>query len=350
VLAQQLYEQGRITYHRTDAVHVAPEAQTAARGVIERMYGADYLPPTPPTYKTRSANAQEAHEAIRPTDVTHMPEDGDGQAAQLYRLIWRRFVASQMAPAQHRVRQALIHAGKAQDKPFPLLFKASGREQIFDGFLRVYTEPDDLDVEAEVITPLPALSEGQLLQLVDLPIHEAQTRPPSRFSEAGLVQALERHGVGRPSTYASVVQVVKSKQYVRLNNKRLVPTDTGEQLNDFVTAHFPKVFDIGYTARLEYALDRVASGQMSQDELLGTFWNGFQPQLKTATEYALAQVKARPVAEPIGEPCPECGGDLVTRRGAHGPFIGCSNYPTCNYTRKASGEHKPLVLHPQSGG
>lgn len=298
-LAQTLYEQGLITYHRTDGLTVAPEAQTAAREVIQREYGDAYLPPTPPTYQVKSVNAQEAHEAIRPTDVSRLPEDKDGDGAKLYALIWRRFIASQMNPARYTLTGALIHAGKSTDKPFLLVFKAQGRELAFDGFLRVYEEPDDEDNEAEETGTMPALREGQALELVELPIDEAQTRPPARFSEAGLVQALERHGVGRPSTYASMVSVVKSKGYVALKQKRLVPTDTGVKLCDFLVERFPQVFDAGYTARLEAALDRVAAGEMEQSRLLDTFWRDFQPQLKTATEHALAQVRARQSPKPL---------------------------------------------------
>lgn len=348
-LAQTLYEQGRITYHRTDAVHVAPEAQATACAVIRREYGEDYLPPTPPTYKTKTANAQEAHEAIRPTDVARLPDENtEGAGAKLYALIWRRFVASQMTPARYTVTGALIHAGQAQEKPFPLVFKASGRELIFDGFLRVYEEPEDVDAEKDAIGIMPALKEGQPLELLDLPVDESQTRPPARFSEAALVQALEKHGVGRPSTFASMVKVIQDKEYAAVKKKRLIPTETGSKLCDFVVEHFPQIFDIGYTARLEAALDRVASGEMRRSDLLEAFWQGFQPQLKTASEYALAQVKSRPQAKPIGESCPECGGDLLERQGAKGPFVGCANYPTCTYTRNVAGQRppKPLVLHP----
>lgn len=347
-LAQTLYEQGLITYHRTDRVSVAPEAQAAARVFVQREYGDVYLPPIPPTYQTKTANAQEAHEAIRPTDVARLPEGTAGDGAKLYTLIWQRFMASQMTPARYTLTAALIHAGKSRERPFPLVFKAQGRELLFDGFLHVYEEPNDVDVEGEDESGgVPALKEGQALTLLELPIDEVQTRPPARFSEAALVQALEKHGVGRPSTYASMVAVIKNKQYVALKQKLLVPTDTGVRLCDFVVERFPKVFDVGYTARLEAALDRVAAGEMSRLDLLSTFWRGFQPQLKTATEYSLAQVKARPKAKAIGEACPECGGDLVERQGSQGAFIGCATYPKCSYTRNL--EHKPLVLHPAEG-
>ncbi|MBZ0294871.1 MAG: hypothetical protein K8L99_20080, partial [Anaerolineae bacterium] len=187
-LAQTLYEQGLITYHRTDGVSVATEAQTAAREIIQRDFGEAYLPPIPPTYQTKTANAQEAHEAIRPTDVARMPGDADGDGAKLYALIWKRFMASQMTPARYTLTAALIHAGKSRERPFPLVFKAQGRELLFDGFLRVYEEPNDVDVEGEDESGgVPTLKEGQALTLLELPIDEAQTRPPARFSEAALV-------------------------------------------------------------------------------------------------------------------------------------------------------------------
>lgn len=212
-LAQTLYEQGRITYHRTDGVSVALEAQEATGLLILKEYGTEYLPETPPVYKTRTANAQEAHEAIRPTDVSQLPEENDGDVAKLYALIWKRFVASQMAPARYTVTAALIHAGKAVDKPFPLIFKAQGRVLDFDGFLRVYEEPDDVDEsEAEDSGAVPTLQDGQALHLVELPIDEGQTRPPARFSEAALVQKLEVVGVGRPSTFASMLKVIRHSQ------------------------------------------------------------------------------------------------------------------------------------------
>jgi len=158
------------------------------------------------------------------------------------------------------------------------------------------------------------------------------------------VQALEQRGVGRPSTYASMVAVIRDKGYVALKDKRLAPTETGMKLCDFVVERFPQVFDVSYTAHLEAALDRVAAGDLSRLDLLSAFWRGFQPQLKTATEYALAQIRARPQPRATGESCPQCGGELVERRGSQGAFVGCSNDPTCTYTRRL--EHKPLVLHP----
>jgi DNA topoisomerase I len=206
-LAQTLYEQGWITYMRTDGVSIAPEAQSAARDTIAREHGSDYLPPEPPTYTVKSANAQEAHEAIRPTDVNHLPKDIDGDGAALYALIWKRFIASQMSPALYTVTGAVIYAGKAPGQPFPMEFRAQGRSLLFDGFLKVYEEPvDEGETEDEENGTLPPLKDNQLLKLVAPQVEDHQTRSPSRYTEAALVQALEQRGIGRPSTYASMVK------------------------------------------------------------------------------------------------------------------------------------------------
>jgi DNA topoisomerase-1 len=212
-LAQTLYEQGWITYMRTDGVSIAPEAQTAARDYIAREHGADYLPPEPPTYTVKTANAQEAHEAIRPTDVNRLPQDVDGAGAALYALIWKRFVASQMSPALNTVTGAVIYAGKAQGQPFPLEFRAQGRSLLFDGFLKVYEEPaDEGEDENEETGTLPPLKENQSLKLVAPQVEDHQTRAPARYTEAALVQALEQRGIGRPSTYANMVKHMRQSQ------------------------------------------------------------------------------------------------------------------------------------------
>lgn len=299
-LAQTLYEQGRITYMRTDGVSIAPEAQTAARDYIAREQGADYLPPEPPTYTVKTANAQEAHEAIRPTDVNRLPKDIEGDGAALYALIWKRFVASQMSPTLYTVTGAVIYAGKTQGQPFPLEFRAQGRSLLFDGFLKVYEEPaDEGETEDEENGTLPPLKDNQLLQLVAPQVENHQTRAPARYTEAALVQALEQRGIGRPSTYASMVKTVKDKGYVRVSQKRLVPTEHGIALCDFLTAHFADVLAYDYTARLEDQLDRIATGNTTRLEVLRTFWEGFNPRLGKATEYALAQVKTRYTPKPL---------------------------------------------------
>jgi len=299
-LAQTLYEQGWITYMRTDGVSVAPEAVSAARAYITREHGSDYLPPEPPLYTVKTANAQEAHEAIRPTDINHLPQDVEGAAAGLYALIWKRFVASQMSPALYAVTGAVIYAGKTHGQPFPVEFRTQGRSLLFDGFLKVYEEPIEDGEEADQdSTLIPPLKDNQSLVLVAPVVEEHQTRPPARFTEAALVQALEQRGIGRPSTFASMVKTVKDKGYVKVSRKRLLPTEDGTTLCDFLTAHFADVLAFDYTARLEEALDHVASGEITRLEVLRAFWEGFQPQLAQATEYALAQVKARHAPKPL---------------------------------------------------
>ncbi len=301
-LAQTLYEQGWITYMRTDGVSIAPEAQTAAHDYIAREHGTDYLPPEPPTYIVKSANAQEAHEAIHPTDVNHLPKDAlaDGEGAALYALIWKRFIASQMSPALYTVTGAVIYAGKAQRQPFPMEFRAQGRSPLFDGFLKVYEEPmDEGETGDEESGTLPPLKDNQTLKLVAPLMEEHQTRPPARYTEAALVQALEQRGIGRPSTYASMVKTVKDKGYVKVSHKRLVPTENGITLCDFLTAHFADVLAYDYTARLENQLDRIAAGDTTRLDVLRAFWDGFNPRLGKAAEYALAQVKARHMPRPL---------------------------------------------------
>jgi len=301
-LAQTLYEQGWITYMRTDGVSIAPEAQTATRDYIAREHGADYLPPEPPTYTVKTANAQEAHEAIRPTDVNRLPQDApaEGGGAALYALIWKRFVASQMSPALYTVTGAVIYAGKAPGQPFPMEFRAQGRSPLFDGFLKVYEEPADEGEEGNEETGmLPPLKDNQPIQLVVPQVEDHQTRAPARYTEAALVQALEQRGIGRPSTYASMVKTVKDKGYVKVSQKRLIPTENGIALCDFLTAHFADVLAYDYTARLEESLDQIAAGNTSRLEVLRAFWDGFNPQLGKATEYALAQVKARHTPKPL---------------------------------------------------
>jgi len=299
-LAQTLYEQGWITYMRTDGVSIAPEAQTAAQDYIAREHGADYLPPEPPTYTVKTANAQEAHEAIRPTDVNRLPQDVDDDGAALYALIWKRFVASQMSPALYTVTGAVIYAGKTQGQPFPMEFRAQGRSLLFDGFLKIYEEPADEGEDGNDETgTLPPLKDNQLLQRVAPQVEDHQTRAPARYTEAALVQALEQRGIGRPSTYASMVKTVKDKGYVKSVQKRLVPTENGIVLCDFLTAHFADVLAYDYTARLEDQLDRIAAGNTTRLEVLRAFWEGFNPHLSKATEYALAQVKVRHTPKPL---------------------------------------------------
>ena len=231
-IAQRLYEAGHITYHRTDGADVAPEAQDATRRFIAQTCGGDYVPNQPPVYQAKAEHAQEAHEAIRPTDVRRLPQEVEGDGVALYSLIWRRFVASQMAPARYAVQVVEILVGKTLGQAYPLSFRVKSRTLVFDGFLKIYQDPPDPDAEPEENPLLPPLSEGVALRLVGwLPV-ERQTQAPPRFTEASLVRELERLGIGRPSTYASMLQTLKQHDYVKLQKERLVPTNTGTLLCD----------------------------------------------------------------------------------------------------------------------
>jgi hypothetical protein len=233
-----------------------------------------------------------------------------------------------------------ILAGKNLGQPYPLTFEARGRTLTFDGFLKVYQDPPDPDAEPEENPVLPPLVEGAALRLVGwLPV-ECQTQAPPRFTEASLVRELEKLGIGRPSTYAGMVQTLKQRGYVTLKNKRLVPSDSGVALCDYLTAHFPDLFAAGYTAHLENTLDAVAGGRAARVDVLRAFWADFTPQLHAAGQ---AVQVTRPQLTLTGETCPICGGDLVERSGKHGKFTGCANYPDCGYTRGL--EHKPVTLH-----
>jgi len=332
-VAQLLYEAGRITYHRTDAVQVAPEAQTAARELIVQHYGEDYLPSEAPTYIRRGASIQGAHEAIRPVTVADLPDDkATGDGAQLYALIWQRFVASQMIAARDRVQTIQVAAGSTSDKPLPLRLQARTRQPEFDGFRRVYA----VDEEDENTTTLPAVVVGQPLTWEKPAVASHQTRAPARYTPATLIAALERSGVGRPATYASMVQVIQEKGYVTCKGKQFQPTPDGERLLDFLTTYFDDVIDVNYTADLEAQLDRIASGQMTRHDVLRDFWTTFQPGIVASTA-AVSDVAT-------GATCPTCGSDLVIRHGAHGRFVGCSSFPDCTHTQAV----QPLHLQPRA--
>jgi len=344
-LAQTLYEAGMITYIRSDAVFVASEAQATALEFIGRAYGERYLPAEKPIYKSK-ANAQEAHEAIRPTDVTLTPDEikedvGDGAA--LYGLIWRRFLASQMAAAVERVQVVSISAGKATGQPFPLTLEARGTTPVFDGFRRVYQAGSDTEEDeiAEVESALPTLEKRQLLTLHKVIPQQKQTQAPARFTEAQIVRELEKRGIGRPSTYAAILSNIKSRNYVTIQNKRLVPTESGRKLLDYLLGGFAPIIADDYTAKLEAALDDIAQGKVSELDTLNAFWEEFQPLLRGAT----AELNhVRPQSQKTGEICPQCGADLIVREGKRGQFVGCSTFPKCRYT--VGLVHQPLMIQP----
>jgi len=349
-IAQQLYEGvqlgeegsvGLITYMRTDSTHVAPEAQQAAREVIERYWGESYLPDRPPIYKTRVKSAQEAHEAIRPTDPHRTPKQMreflDDKQARLYELIWRRFIASQMKPALYDVTTALIPtAAERREDPLPYLFRAIGRVCVFEGFLKVYEEqqePADSEDEQkdQVLPPLTA-QEG--LDLIELFARQHWTKPPPRYTEASLIKELERRGIGRPSTFASMVAIIKTRTYVRREGKVLIPTDLGFTVCDLLVAAFADLFDYEFTAQMEDQLDDIANGRAKRLATLREFWEGLSAALGSAeTDMPSVRLEAQ-APKPTGGKCPQCGSDLVRRQGRNGFFVGCSGYPKCTYIQR----------------
>lgn len=358
-LAQRLYEgvdiggetTGLITYMRTDGVQMSPEAITQIRNAIGGEYGDRYLPNTPRAYTSRAKNAQEAHEAIRPTDVTRTPEALrsrlDADQWKLYSLIWKRAVASQMASAE--LDQTAIDV---TDKGGRSVLRATGSVIAFDGFLKLYredrddTEGADLgDEESDKI--LPAVADGEPVARQEVTPEQHSTQPPPRYSEASLVKKLEELGIGRPSTYASILQVLQDREYVRLDRRRFVPEDRGRLVTTFLSSFFERYVQYNFTADLETQLDNVSDGQVDWRQVLRDFWTSFKGSVDGTKDLSIGDVIEKLDAEladhffPQGEDgqpargCPSCGdGNLSLRLGKFGAFIGCSNYPNCKFTRQ----------------
>jgi len=341
-IAQQLYEGidvgggelvGLITYMRTDSTNIAQSAQDEARRFIADTYGAEFLPPTPPVYKTRAKGAQEAHEAIRPTSVLRTP-DGikahlTSEQYRLYDLIWRRFVASQMEAAVYDNLSVEILAGTETDKPY--LFRASGSTLRFPGFLVVYEEAaaeNNNEEQAEKAQQLPPLRVDELLDLIRLWPEQHFTQPPPRYSDASLIKTLEEYGIGRPSTYATILSTIEQRGYVRREARRYFPTETGFLVNDMLVENFPDLINVDFTARMESDLDNIAEGTQDWVTLVRDFYGPFQQTLARAEE----TIPVVEQVEYVGRDCPECGAPLIVRWGRYGKFIGCSNFPTCRYT------------------
>lgn len=357
-LAQGLYEgqdvgnggaTGLITYMRTDSTNVSELAQKEARQYIQGKYGADFLPSEPPQYKKRSANAQEAHEAIRPTSVMRTPEQVkpflEPAMYKLYNLIWQRFVASQMEAAVYDTLQVEV-TGKSADHEY--LLRASHSVVKFAGFLVVYEEAKSEDVkdEEEEDVKIPdGVAEGQKQELIRLIPEQHFTQPPPRYSEATLVKALEEDGIGRPSTYAPTISTIQQRGYVVREDKKLVPTEIGIQVNDLMVKYFSDIVDYNFTARMEEDLDMIANGQAEWTEVIHAFYHPFAEDLKKA-QAEIPVTKSEP--EKIGRSCPEDGGELVIRYGRFGKFISCSNFPTCRYTEPWL--EKIGVVCPNDGG
>ncbi len=340
-VAQQLYEgldvgegraTGLITYMRTDSTAVAKTAQEEARRYIAQRHGEAFLPPKPPRYRTRARRAQEAHEAIRPTSVFRTPEMVKPHLTRdqyrLYRLIWQRFVASQMAPA---VYDTLTVDVAGQGTQHRYLLRATASRLRFPGFLVVYEESREDEANGgngETTWP-EGVREGQRQILRAITPEQHFTQPPPRYTDATLIRTLEEKGIGRPSTYAPILSTLQQRGYIRRENKRLVPTEIGELVNDLLVKHFPDIMDADFTARMEDNLDRIAAGERDWVSVVREFYEPFSRQVQEA-EKAMPEVKQGP--QPIGRRCPQCGGELVLRWGRYGKFISCSNFPQCRYT------------------
>jgi len=341
-IAQQLYEgidignggqTGLITYMRTDSTNISPVALKEVRKYIRVTHGEAFLPKKAVAHKTSATKAQEAHEAIRPTSVMNSPEKIKPylkpQQFKLYQLIWRRFVASQMTPAVYTTLSVVI-AGTHQENEY--IFRASGSELKFPGFLVLYDEAKDEDAKngenGKLMLP-ENLKTGTNILLLQLDPDQHFTQPPPRFSEASLIKALEEYGIGRPSTYAPIISTIQSRGYVNNENKRLIPTETGTTVNDLLVEFFPNILGVNFTAKLEQDLDEIANGDMVWQEAVAAFYKDFEPKLEHAKK-AMPERKTEP--ELVGRACPECGNDLIVKWGRFGKFISCNNYPECKHT------------------
>lgn len=344
-IAQKLYEDGLITYMRTDAVNLSAEAIKACRDAILKYFGEAYLPKTAKEYKTKSKNAQEAHEAIRPSDVLNTPKKMEvklsAEEHKLYELIWKRTVACQMNPA---VMDRVVIDSRSEDKK--ILLRATGQVIAFDGFLKLYQESQDDAEEDDENRILPNVEKDDKLTKGEIIPEQHFTTPPPRFTEASLVKKLEELGIGRPSTYATIIAVLQERKYVRVEKLRFIPEDRGRIVTVFLENFFKKYVEYDFTAQMEEFLDDVSSGQMEWKKLLQGFWNKFIKNVEDVRPLQISEVIDK-IDEVLGhhlfppradgsDPrvCPECGkGRLSIKLGKFGAFIGCSNYPECKYTK-----------------
>ncbi len=340
-VAQQLYEGvdvgsgtvGLITYMRTDSFSMATEAVMSIRDYVKKNFEADYLPKSPIMYKTKAKNAQEAHEAIRPTDINRAPAKMrqylNDEQFKLYEMIWKRSLACQMSPAKFDAVSVDLAVGSDAN-----LFRATGQTLVFPGFIAVYMEGRDDEEDEDGESKLPHLETGEILTVEKIYGDQHFTEPPPRYGEASLVKILEEYGIGRPSTYASIISTLQDREYVVLDKKRFTPTDVGRVVAKFLTEHFTKYVDYDFTANLENALDNVADGSREWIPLMDEFWQDFNNQIISKADVD------RPGNELIDEACPKCGKPLQKQLSRYGTFIGCTGYndePKCDYKRSMNG-------------
>ncbi|HWR59291.1 MAG TPA: type I DNA topoisomerase, partial [Thermodesulfovibrionales bacterium] len=348
MLAQQLYEGielgeegsvGLITYMRTDSVRIAPEAQQGARTYIENRFGKDYIPEKLPFYKSKGG-AQEAHEAIRPTDMSRPPDKLKPflpkDLYNLYSLVWNRYIASQMSPARLEQTTFIV-----EDREKEVEIRATGTVVRFDGFMALYTESKD-EIEEEEGGILPPLKAGDALKLLSVKPQQHFTQPPPRYTEATLVKTLEEKGIGRPSTYATILSTIQDRKYVNKTEGRFSPSELGVVVNDLLVEKFPDLMDIGFTAKMEDELDGVEEGKMKWVKAVNDFYKPFNRDLSEATK-TLGKVK--PADIPTDVTCEKCGMPMVIKWGRHGRFMACSGYPDCKNTRPLEGkEQQPAAV------
>jgi len=335
MIAQKLYEgakthkgiTGVITYMRTDSLNLAKEAVSAARDYISSNFGDKYLPSKPKNYATKSKGAQEAHEAIRPTIVEFDPKEAtnylSGDELKLYRLIYNRFMASQMTDAILESQSIIFDNTLCK-------FKATGKKLIFDGFYKItrYNEKDKL---------LPTLQEQQEVSLDSIKATQHFTEPPARYNEASLIKKLESLGIGRPSTYAPTITILQTRKYIEIEKKRIHPTEIAFTVIKMLEKYFPEIVDSNFTANMEEMLDSVAEGKANWQQILKDFYTPFMQKITDGKK----NIKSLKVAKPTGEVCPKCGAELLLRKGRYGEFIACSNYPKCKYTKNTDGTEPP---------
>jgi DNA topoisomerase-1 len=348
MLAQRLYEGieigkegavGLITYMRTDSVRVGDDAISDVRQYIGERYGTQFVPPGPNIYKGKK-DAQDAHEAVRPTSMAYSPEAVEKYLAEdemkLYRLVWNRFVASQMMPALFD--QTTIDVTARGKDAVEYTFRATGSVPRFDGYLKVYQEgKDQADEEDEELKHrLPAVTEGELLRFKTIKPEQHFTEPPPRYNEATLVKRLESDGVGRPSTYASILSTIQEREYVKKEGGRFTPTELGIIVTGLLLESFDDIFEVKYTARMEEELDEIEEGKLDWRVAMAEFYERFDKDLKHAEEH-MTDIKR--MEEPTGEMCDKCGKPLVLKWGKHGKFIACTGYPECTYTREPDGDN-----------
>lgn len=334
VIAQHLYEEGHITYMRTDSLNLSSSSTEAAKKWLNEKLGNKYSSAAPRIWKTKSKSAQEAHEAIRPTNPSLEPDNlqGDNRSKKVYEIIWRRFMSSQMPDAIFSAKRIVATATK-DNKAYDL--SASGNTLKFNGYLNIWPSKFEEKI-------LPELNEGENLDILSAEKEDHKTEPPPRYNEASLIKTLEEFGIGRPSTYAPIISVIQTRNYVEKDEKRrFIPTEIGEKVNEILTKHFPQIVDISFTAEMENKFDKIASGKENWKKVIAEFYGPFEKNLEKKYE----EVEKENMDEETDEVCEKCGKPMVIKHGRFGRFLACTGYPECKNTKKIA----PTALKDKSG-